>query len=390
MKWGNRPLADNWRRSNKTEISFGETTEEEVTDTSGAIVEKSKILSNKSREFYLKDIPLTDSMMEISNTRIVEGLYNAGTIYKNDLKDYERSKETYRELLDRYPGNEYTLSTYYNMYRLYEQENNISAANIYKESLVREFPESQPAQILTNPNYISELQARENEVNVFYQKTYDLYQNGDYYEVINNANTAMTRFENDPVIPKFQFLRVLAIGKIEDIMVFTQELDSLAKSSADPEIAERAEAILSYIMDTDKEVKTETQKIEAAEIYRADSTGAFVYGMFITGEVDINQLKFEFINLNLDLFPNRTYNVVHEEMQDREIALLVSSFKDMGKAWEYYDLVFRNEKIFQVLENVNYRLFIISAGNENILKQDKVANKYWLFFQQHYNRNEGN
>jgi len=388
MKWGNRKLEDNWRRSNKSEVRFDTEELAEVSDTSVAGEETTKILSNKSREFYLKDIPMTDSMIDISNSRIIEGLYNAGTIYKNELNDYPKAKDTYRLLIDRFPGNEYTLSTYYNLFRLFEEEKNSSMADMYKQSIVREFPESQPAQLLTNPNYISELQAKENEVNNFYEQTYNMYQRGDYDGVIRNADIAMVKYSEDPVMPKYQFLKVLAIGKTEDIMVFTQALDSLSKSSPDPEIAERSASILAFILDTDKEVKTETEKIEAEEIYKADSTGAFSYGLFLAGNVDINQLKFEFINLNLDLYPNKTFNVVHEELKDRVITVLVRRFAGMEQAWDYYEQVFRNEKIFQVLGDADYRLFIISEGNEQILTADRGANKYWLFYQKYYGKNE--
>ncbi len=388
MKWGNRKLEDNWRRANKSQVRFESEEVAEASDTSGALEEKTKILSNKSREFYLKDIPMTDSMIEISNARIVEGLYNAGTIYKNELKDYPKAKETYRELLDRFPGNGFTLSTYYSLYRLFEDEKDVTMANTYKQSIIREFPESQPAQLLTNPNYIAELQAKENEVNNYYEQTYNMYQRGDYYGVIRNADQAAMQYKGDPVIPKFEFLKVLSIGKTRDILVFTHALDSLSKSSPDPEIAERSASILAFILDTDKEVKTETQKIEAEEIYKADSAGAFSYGLFVTGNVDINQLKFEFINLNLDLYPNKTFNVVHEELKDKVITVLVHRFQGMQQAWDYYEQVFRNEKIFQVLGDSDYRLFIISQGNEEILKKDRTANKYWLFFQKHYERNE--
>ena len=328
-------------------------------------------------------------MIEISNDRIIEGLYNAGTIYKNELHDNPRAVETYQELIDRFPGNEYTLSTYYNLYRLFEEDNDFPGASIYKESIIREFPESQPAQILTNPNYISELQARENEVNDFYQLTYDMYQQGDYYGVIRNSDTAMSRYSGEPVIPKFQFLKVLAIGKTEDILIFTQALDSLANSSPDPEIAERSAEILAYILDTDRETRTETEKIQAEEIYLADSTGSFSFGLFFTGAADINQLKFEFINLNLDIYPNRTFNVVHEDLEEEVTAVLVSRFRDIDQAWEYYEHAIRTEKIFEVLEGSDYRLFIISEGNVAILLENRRANIYWLFFQKHYVRNEG-
>jgi tetratricopeptide (TPR) repeat protein len=388
MKWGNRKLEDNWRRSNKSEIKFETEELTEASDTSGALEEKTKILSNKSREFYLRDIPMSDSMIEISNARIIEGLYNAGSIYHHELLDLARAEETYRQLLDRFPGNDYALSTNYNLYKLHESQNNQQRADLYKRIIISEFPESQPALILTNPNYIRELQAKENEVNDFYRQTYEMYQLGDFYGVIRNSDTAMSRYREDPIIPKFQFLKVLAVGKTEDIMVFTQALDSLSKSSPDPEIAERSASILAFIMDTDEEVKIETEKIEAEEIYQADSTGNFSYGLFVSGTVDINQLKFEFINLNLDLFPRKTFDVVHQELDQGVTAVLVRRFSDMEQANDYYNKAFRNDKIFEVLKDTEYRLFIISEGNERILTKDKGANKYWLFYQKHYGKNE--
>ncbi len=388
MKWGNRKLEDNWRRANKSQVKFENEESTEASDTSGALKEKTKRLSNKSREYYLRDIPMTDSMMELSNAKIIEGLYNAGTIYKNELRDYPRAVETYRDLQDRFPGNGFTLSVYYNLYRIFNDQKDPTKADIYKQAIIREFPESQPAQLLANPNYVAELQAKENEVNDFYEQTYNMYQRGDYQGVITNADLAGEKFTGDPVIPKFEFLKVLSIGKTRSRMVFTRALDSLARTSPDPEIAERSSSILAYIMNTDKEVKTETEKIAAEEIYRYDTAGAFSYGLFVSGKVDINQLKFEFINLNLDLFPNRTFNVVNEELQGRVNSILVQRFKGMEQAWDYYDQVFRNEKIIQVLGNSDYKLFIISQGNEKILTTDKTPNKYWLFFQKYYHRNE--
>jgi hypothetical protein len=148
-------------------------------------------------------------------------------------------------------------------------------ANVYKESIVREFPESQPAQMLTNPNYVEELLAQENEVNYFYERTYQFFQQGFYDRVIQDVDTALVRFADDPLIPKFELLKVLAIGKTEETLVFSLALDSLAKTTSDEQVADMANMILAYIMNSDQEVKTETQKIEAEEIYSPDTTGVF-------------------------------------------------------------------------------------------------------------------
>ena len=391
MKWGTRKLEDNWRRSNKREISFETISGEEGgVDSTGVLAEKQKVLSNKSREFYLQDIPLTDSMMQFSHERIIDALFNAGTIYKNDLEDIPRAILTYTDLLDRYPGNDYTLNTYYNLYSIYNQENNMQLSNVYKQSIVREFPESQPAQLLTNPNYAAELLAKENEVNNYYERTYQLFQQGYYDRVIRDVDTAVVRFAKDPLIPKFELLKVLAIGKTEEVLVFTLALDSLASTTPDPQVADMAGMILAYILNSDQEVKTETQKIEAEEIYSPDTTGVFFYGLFVNNRVNLNQLKFEFINLNIDHFPNNTFDIVDETLEEGEVALYVKEFPDMTDARDYFELARMNEAIRNTLEGVNYRPFIISRGNAEILLSDKVPDKYWLFFRKHYSYGEGN
>jgi tetratricopeptide (TPR) repeat protein len=391
MKWGNRKLEDNWRRSNKREISYEAISGEEGSvDSSGVMAEKQKVLSTKSREFYLQEIPMTDSMMQISHGRIIEALFNAGTLYKNDLKDVPRAIVTYTDLLDRYPSNDYTLNTYYNLYSIYNQENNMQLTNVYKQSIVREFPESQPAQLLTNPNYAAELLAKENEVNSYYEQTYQLFQQGYYDRVIQDVDTALVRFATDPLVSKFELLKVLAIGKTEDLLVFSLALDSLASTTPDPQVAEMAGMILAYILNSDQEVKTETQKIEAEEIYSPDTSGVFFYGLFVNNRVDVNQLKFEFINLNLDHFPNNTFDIVDEALEEGEVALYVKEFPDMADARDYSRVALMNEAIRRTLEGVNYRPFIISQGNAEILLSDRIPNKYWLFFRKHYSNGEGN
>jgi hypothetical protein len=169
-------------------------------------------------------------------------------------------------------------------------------------------------------------------------------------------------------------------------MVFTLALDSLIATTTDQEVAESANAILAYILASDEEVKTETKKIEAEEIYRLDSTGYFYFGMILNSTVDINQLKFEIINFNLDHYPNRTFDVVHEVLENKATVLFVKQFPDLGQSREYSAQVVSDELISGVLGEAEYRIMIITASNADILLDDGDPEKYWLFFQKHYIR----
>jgi tetratricopeptide (TPR) repeat protein len=385
MKWGTRKLEDNWRRKNKSEVSFGET-QNEVAEGDTAKEIQRQVLSNKTREYYLQNIPLTDSLMKISNDRIMESLFNAGSVYKNDLKDNQKAIDTYKELLERFPTSDFTLPTYYDLYLISNELQDPTSSNSYKESIIREYPESQIAQILTNPDYINELLEKENEVNRFYETTYDHYIQKEYSRVISDVDYAFEHFKDNELLPQFFFLKVLSIGQTSDVMTFTSALDSVTKLYPSHDVAKRANDILAFIKDYNPEVKLETEKKEAEEIYKYDSTGAYLFGMIINRIIDINQLKFEIINFNLDLFPNLTFDVTSENLSDNSRLILVKPFKDMQKAWDYYDQITTGNKIMALIEGTDYSRFVISLANSQILLQDKNASKYLLFFDKYYSR----
>ena len=74
-KWGRRKLEDNWRRQNKAIIGIDQSTGIEG-DTGGyeeiSTGESDKIgLSKLTEEYYTEDLPLTDSLIELSNQRII-------------------------------------------------------------------------------------------------------------------------------------------------------------------------------------------------------------------------------------------------------------------------------------------------------------------------------
>jgi len=389
MKWGGRKLEDNWRRKNKTQISFGDM-EAEATDSVSAEGVQRQVLSNKTREFYLQDVPLTDSMMVISNNKIIECMFNAGTVYKNDLKDKPKAIDTYKNLLERYPVTDFTLQTYYNLYLLSNELNDQSSSALYKSAIIREYPESQIAQLLTNPNFINELLEKENEVNRYYETTYNHYKQRDYYRVMNDADYALEKFKGNEMIPQFFFLKVLSIGQTSDIMTFTNALDSVTVLYPSHDVGQQAKEILAFIKNYSPEVKLETEKKEAEEIYKYDPSGAHFFGMIINRSIDINQLKFEIINFNLDLFPNLTFDVVSENLNDNYRLVLVKTFRDMQKAWEYYDTITTGVRIMELVEGTGYSRFVISLANSQTLLQDKTASKFLLFYDKYYKRNPEN
>ena len=84
QQWGRRQLEDDWRRSNKNTVSFDDMDETAENEE----MEEQREEDPLKKEFYTQDLPLTDSLMQVSHERIRDALYNAGKIFKSEFESY--------------------------------------------------------------------------------------------------------------------------------------------------------------------------------------------------------------------------------------------------------------------------------------------------------------
>ena len=90
-KWGERPLEDNWRRSNKT------TLEQQVEDIAKAVDTLSQEQKDSIRfEELFAALPLDDESLKESKRKLVEANYNLGIIYKEQLNEPKKSVPTFK------------------------------------------------------------------------------------------------------------------------------------------------------------------------------------------------------------------------------------------------------------------------------------------------------
>ena len=86
-KWGRRKLEDLWSISDKQAISFGN----EETQISADSTDNDSVVEAENnpmnREYYLKNLPFSDSSLEISNNKILEAYFKAAKVYKDGLND---------------------------------------------------------------------------------------------------------------------------------------------------------------------------------------------------------------------------------------------------------------------------------------------------------------
>ncbi|MBN2349444.1 MAG: tetratricopeptide repeat protein [Bacteroidales bacterium] len=387
-KWGNRRLEDNWRRSNKRFSAVGPgttiTENSELITTDEAQQAAASNTNNRTREFYLQNIPLTDSAMKASHNKIQDALFSMGVIYKTDLKDYDKAVVSFEELLQRYPETKYKLNTYYNLYSTFILLNNKGKLELYRNKIIREFPLSMYAKMMTNPDYIKELEAEQNIVNKYYEETYGYFQNQQYEKVIENCNEVFKKYPEDKLLPRFDYMRAISVGKTKDVRTFREALYELITKYPNSEVSENARIMIAYL-DKDRPNIKDIEEIEIAEKLYNKAEDEEHYTLYIVpANLNLNQLLFNIINFNLDNFQKLNLTAVKKEFNNTQNVIIIKIFKNQNEAVDYYRKISADTGVLRDVDSKSISAFAISVSNYKIFLEDKSISRYQKFFEQNY------
>ncbi len=385
--WGNRKLEDNWRRKNKSSVSFDELPTEQLASEDGQSQQasKAKIITNrKSREFYMQYIPFTDSAREAAHNKIAAGLYNMGDIYGNELKDYEKAIESYEELLRQYPKYENRLQVYFKLYSIAKLKEDKIRVGKYQQKIVSEFPNSSYAKLITNPNYLQELQDQERVKNEAYMATYNLFQLGRYNQVIARAEKAMKEAPDHELYPKYDYMYTVSSGLKKDTLNFMNDLQNFISKYPLTDLAESAQLIINYIQNTEPRIIELHQREIAKKVFVESFNEVHYFAFILPANVKINQLIFNIINFNLDNFDELRLEVKKVNIDGQNNLCLVSKFKDSEESIQYLKKILPDETIFTDVDNAQAKAIVISETNLDALTTSDKAEQYLIFFRDNY------
>jgi hypothetical protein len=136
---------------------------------------------------------------------------------------------------------DYTLPALYHLYQI-AQESKDEQADAYKNRLLREFPDSQYAQILLNPNQ-SLLGAFESD----FEQAQQLFLEQNFEVVIDRASKAVLGTQDQDLRSRYALLRAEALGRLDGIDTYKTALNevvlSYPKQTAGIEAKDRLDAL---------------------------------------------------------------------------------------------------------------------------------------------------
>ncbi len=382
-RWGDRKFEDNWRRSNKTRVNNIQT----ANNPSEAAQHRSDTLAAetdyKKPQFYLKNLPLKDSLIIISNDKIAVAMLNAGKAYAERIPDPPKATETFDLLINRFPSSELVPEALFNLYNVNKEGNN-AKSEAYRQRLLQKYPDNEFARILSDPAYYEKKIAELKMAEKTYNDAYTAYSSEKFNDAISISNDALKKYPQNQLAPKFLLIRAYSVGRISDERTFKEELNNLIKVWPGSAESKKAAEIIAYLNQKMPELKVEEDKKIAAEIYTADTTVNHVFVLIITDPAfNLNQASFDVISYNIDIFTNKNYKTVGELVDNKFIQIIVSGFSDFSHALDYYN-AFKTEKLVRNPTGAKMMTFIISDNNLKVLKNDKDPGRYQLFFREKY------
>ena len=406
--WGKRKLEDDWRRADRRNVSE-EVAKQEQDSMLTAGDQVKKIVDPKAREFYTQNLPVNDSLMNVSHTKIRNALFNAGRIFKTDFADYPRSIESFEDLNKRYPDNLFTLSSWFELWDLYNKQKNQEKTDYYKNLIISKYPDSKYAKYLLNPNYFIELEARTDSLNRLYQQAFLEFKNGQYGHAGIISDQILVMHPDSALVPKIQFFRTVAEGTATTRETFGKLLTDYIDRYPAAEPKPLAEKILKLIQDStlvdyqklvesgylndqiqNSELTTENKKgtdeFGGKFSYDEDLLHYFVIAYPKSTNIDLNRLKFDLANYNIDHYTKTDFDVETQSLNSNTSLLLVRSLNDKEQGLIYFRSIIKNRNVFATLKNIKYVNFIVSSTNFREITSDKDYAEYLKFFVKNYSR----
>ncbi|MEO6524873.1 MAG: tetratricopeptide repeat protein [Mucilaginibacter sp.] len=237
--WGNRQLADNWRRSVKSgsesnnvqvaatlqglnPTSYGTQSQKSTTD----------VVSTKIQQDLLQNIPTTPGLLIQSNARILNAYVDIANFYRDVLNDKQEAINTYDKVLVLYPNNNNVASVYYNLYRLYSDIDQ-TKSNYYKNLILKKYPETNFAKVILDPDFNQKLNDRNAEYTAFYNQLFDQVTSQKYPESATRADELIQQYPNNSLTAQVYYLRAIALGHTQSLEPFKAELQEIVDKFPD-------------------------------------------------------------------------------------------------------------------------------------------------------------
>jgi tetratricopeptide (TPR) repeat protein len=379
--WGRRSLEDDWRRSNKASASIAD--DDGKQNKVGEADGKEEKISKEEYESFLREIPSNPVKKQEASDKIMTAMFTLGKLFRDKIENYVKSAETLENMHSRFGPTQYELDSYFYLYLDYTDLNNTAKANEYKNNIIKKYPDSKYASILSDPDYFAKSKSQTNKSEQYYKTVYSLYEKGEYKRALDAISQAPSVIGDDNTYDaKMALLKAMCFGNTEGKDAYVKGLNEVISSYPNTPEQLKAKEIMRFlggdksafanVADVDKIFQRDESSIHYVTVitYALDETEHVNFKVAIS-EFCKKYFKSERLQLG-----DATLNI-----QDNSQIILIRKFDNEAKAIEFYTKASKEKEDFTGNKEYTFDIFPISQTNYRKMVSERSAVSYRTYFE---------
>ena len=168
--------------------------------------------------------------------------------YREDLKRSDKALELVNELMNNHPKSPYTVEALFLAYNIYSEQNNGAKAKEYKDRILKNYPESNIAKVLSDPNFANAEKEKYERINSYYDETYQMMRQGQAKQALERVRAVPTKFGKDyEMKARFAILEAMCIGGVKGEQDYIRALRTIVTSYPDTEEEKQARKMIAFL-----------------------------------------------------------------------------------------------------------------------------------------------
>jgi outer membrane protein assembly factor BamD (BamD/ComL family) len=226
--WKNRPLEDNWRRSNKINSAIDQTVNPTATTADSKTDQENLYATVAGVEERLKYVPKTKEEITLLDKEIEGALFELGKVYHYQLKEDANARATFERFIKDFPKNKNIPEALFLLRKICLENKSLEKCDVasYEKRLQDNYPESTFAKLISDPNYLEESAVNDTIVTTLYKESYELYSAKKYEKAIEKLEKIQNEYPQNSYNAKIELLRIMSYSYIESLPVYVEKLNT--------------------------------------------------------------------------------------------------------------------------------------------------------------------
>ncbi len=385
--WGSIPLEDNWRRSNKSAVITDKTTvAQKPTEELPNANAPSKGTDTKPEEKLdeagklMAQLPRTEQQKAEALAKIEKAYFKLGDLFYFSLNEKTNASESYEKLLSRFPESELKPEALYKLYLIYREDDAVRASR-YAQLLKDGYPNSTFTKILNNPNYLKETSVAAEKQKLIYKEAYAFYQQNNLRAAQEKISQAIQVGETG-FTPQIELLKILIVGKTEDVTRYQFELESFIKKYPKEPTKPYAEQLLA----SSKALLDKIEKAKGIQYSTSLNAPHVFVTIYNTAGKITNPVDDALEKYNSTSWKNLKLTVSNIILNDEKTLTIVEGLPDRETALSYFDKFLAQVNNAKPFSNYKFHNFVITKDNFQTFYRTKALDEYLTFFDRNYQK----